>query len=42
MDYGFDIFDVFTKTAANSTCQLIDINTRIYKRLIKRQIELIN
>ncbi len=42
MNHTFDLFNVLAKTAADSTRQLIDINTRTYEKLIKRQIELVS
>lgn len=42
MNHNFDLFNVFAKTAADSTRQLIEINTRTYEKLVKRQIELVS
>jgi hypothetical protein len=40
MNYAFDLYNVFAKTAADTARQLTDINARTYKKLVKRQIEL--
>jgi adenylosuccinate synthase len=40
MNYAFDLYNVFAKTAADTARQLTDINARTYEKLVKRQIEL--
>jgi hypothetical protein len=40
MNYVFDLYNVFAKTAADTARQLTDINARTYEKLVKRQIEL--
>jgi dsDNA-specific endonuclease/ATPase MutS2 len=40
MNYVFDLYNVFTKTAADTARQLTDLNARTYEKLVKRQIEL--
>lgn len=37
---AFDLYNVFTKSAFDATRQLIEINSRTFERLAKRQIEL--
>jgi Phasin protein len=40
MNYVFDLYNVFAKTASDTARQLTDINARTYEKLVKRQIEL--
>lgn len=40
MNSPFDFYNVFARTAADATRQLLDINTRTYEKLVKRQVEL--
>jgi hypothetical protein len=40
MNYVFNLYNVFAKTAADTARQLTDINARTYEKLVKRQIEL--
>ena len=40
MNYAFDLYNVFAKTAADTARQLTDINARTYEKLVKRQFEL--
>ena len=40
MNYVFDLYNVFAKTAADTARQLTDINARTYEKLVKRQFEL--
>lgn len=37
---AFDLYNVFAKSAFDATRQLIEINSRTFERLAKRQIEL--
>jgi hypothetical protein len=36
----FNLSNAFAKTAADTTRQLVELNTRTYERLAKRQVEL--
>lgn len=40
MNTVFDFYSTFARTAADASRQLLDINTRTYERLTKRQVEL--
>jgi hypothetical protein len=40
MNYVFNLYNVFAKTAADTVRQLTDINARTYEKLVKRQVEL--
>jgi vacuolar-type H+-ATPase subunit H len=40
MNSPFDFYNVFARTMSDATRQLIDINTRTYEKLAKRQVEL--
>jgi hypothetical protein len=38
MNYVFDLYNVFAKTAADTARQLTDINARTYEKLVKPRI----
>jgi hypothetical protein len=39
-NYVFDLHNAFTRTAADSTRQLFDINSHTVEKVVKRQVEL--